>query len=199
MFTGIIRSLGSVSKIDQRATNAALTIATAMAKDLAEGDSLAINGVCLTVLATSGTTINFHVMQETLAKTNLGLLNQGTEVNLERPLQAGQAIDGHFVMGHIDEVAQVTSITQAGADSVFTFKPPDHLLPYLIPKGSVALDGVSLTIVDIVDDSFRVSMFPYTLEHTTFGKAKVGYKANIEVDMLGKYVERMLNRNRAVR
>ena len=127
-------------------------------------------------------------MPETLRKTNLGALRVGSVVNLERPLQLTDRIDGHFVQGHVDDVATITQRVLEGDDVLFTFQVPASLRQYLIPKGSVTLDGVSLTVVDVSADTFRVSMMPYTITRTTFQSADIGYRANIETDMLGKYV-----------
>lgn len=191
MFTGIIRHLGTIQTISPTQDSASIfTLSTPLSSSLTEGDSIAVNGACLTVLSHTDTSLELRLMQETLAKTNLGQLTEGDSVNLERPLSVGERLDGHFVQGHVDAVCEITNLTEAGDDRIFTFKPPQDLLPYLIPKGSVALDGVSLTVVDVTDDAFTVSIMPYTLEHTTFGSRAVHSMVNIEVDMIGKYVRR---------
>lgn len=192
MFTGIIRHLGTIQNVRRDQSDYTFVIAADVAASLGEGDSIAVNGVCLTVLTATPTTWEVRLMQETLAKTNLGQLRVGSTVNLEQPLRADQRLDGHFVLGHVDGTCTVTDIVERGGDKVFTFAAPEALLPYLIPKGSVALDGVSLTIVDMLRDGFTVSYMPYTLTHTTFGTAAPGYLANIEVDVLGKYAARLL-------
>jgi len=192
MFTGIIRYVGNITKIKSQESSSDLVIASSLGQEVAEGDSVAVNGTCLTVLSHSKDTLTFRLMAETLKRTNLGNLKLHMAVNLERPLRPDQPLDGHFVQGHVDGLATVTNIESIGGDKIFTFKVSADLLPYLIPKGSVALDGVSLTVVDVNDatHTFTVSIMPYTLEHTVFGKVEVGYHANLEVDMIGKYVRR---------
>lgn len=198
MFTGIIREMGTITAIAREEARqdpfngVLLTITSSSAATLVPGDSMAVNGVCLTVLSHTNDTWQARLMAETLQRTNLGALTIGSLVNLERPLAVGQTLDGHFVQGHVDARCQVTAIASAGDDKIFTFLPPPALLPYIVPKGSVALDGVSLTVVALTDDSFTISFMPYTLEHTTFGTATEGYQANLEVDMLGKYVASLL-------
>jgi riboflavin synthase len=188
MFTGIIRDLGTITKITPEGEALRFSLATKLTSQLGEGDSLAVNGTCLTILEKTSDSVVVRLMPETLERTNLGALQEGGTVNLELPITASQRLDGHIV----DGLAKVAAIKVIGPDKVFTFEPPRHLLPYLIPKGSVALDGVSLTVVEVADAAFTVAMMPYTLDHTTFGKAAVGYQANIEVDVVGKYVERFI-------
>jgi riboflavin synthase len=187
MFTGIIRELGTVSSVDTTPSDVTLHIKASNTKTLSLGDSIAVNGACLTVLDNNTTQFSVRLMQETINKTNLNFLKSGARVNLEKPLKVGQTVDGHFVLGHVDGIAKVLKITNAGDDKVFTFALSASLMKYIIPKGSVALDGVSLTVVDVYSNSFTVSMMPFTLKHTTFGQANVGYRANIETDVLGKY------------
>lgn len=177
------------NKLEKKAS--LLTIASPLSGDVREGDSVAVNGACLTVLESSP--IKFRLMAETLKKTNLGELRAGQPVNLERPVAAGEHFDGHFVMGHVDGVCKVVAIKKVGDDKIFMFRAPKKLLVYIIPKGSVALNGVSLTVVEIHKNEFTVSMMPYTLQHTTFGKTKIDDEINVEVDMIGKYVERYLD------
>lgn len=194
MFTGIISHLGTVKSLIKTGANAELMIESPIAPAMSAGDSLAVNGACLTVINTVPSATVHHLMGETLAKTNLGRLVPASPVNLELPLRAGDAIGGHFVTGHIDGLAKVVRITGRGADQILTLSPPRDLLPLLVNQGSVALDGVSLTIASLEKDTFTVSLFPFTLEHTIFGSIKAGYPANIEVDILGKYVQRLINR-----
>jgi riboflavin synthase len=193
MFTGIIRYQGQVESLQESVGGTHLVLATPLATEVNAGDSLAVNGACLTVLQHTAQTITFRLMQETLQRTNLGQLKPKSPVNLERPLTPTQSIDGHFVMGHIDGLATITAISTVKHDKIFTCRLPSGLLRYLIPKGSIALDGVSLTLVDINQDSFTVSLMPYTLEHTLFGQVSANYQTNIEVDLLGKYVERFIS------
>lgn len=193
MFTGIIRELGTVQDVVPEPDAMRITIQSGF-ESLRPGDSIAVNGACLTALEVHKNSWTMRLMQETLQKTNLGSLRQGTPINLERSLLPTQRLDGHFVMGHIDGVATVTAITAVGDDRIFTFEPPAPLMKYVVPKGSVALDGVSLTVVDVSETTFTVSIMPYTLSHTTFGTASIGSPINIEVDILGKYVERLVSR-----
>lgn len=222
MFTGIIRHIGHVTKHEVKSDESTLTITAPFSTTLNEGDSVAVNGACLTVLEQTRDTFTTRLMAETLAKTNLGQLKTGNPVNLELPLTASQSFDGHFVTGHIDATARVTDSTPRGNDKIFTIEPPQDLMRYLVPKGTVALDGVSLTIVDVIsppaeprserqslsttgDKSLRrtgsggglggyftVSMMPYTLEHTIFGSVTPGYRTNIETDLLAKHVVKLL-------
>lgn len=188
MFTGIIRQLGEVVSLEKSDDGYRLSTNKPKNWTVSEGDSIAVNGACLTVLPESGDNLVFHLMQETLDKTTLGNLKPDAQVNLEQTLAAGDRFDGHFVQGHVDGVAEIVDIAETEKDKVFTFKAPASLAKYLTPKGSVALNGVSLTVIDVDEDKLRVSMFPYTLEHTTFGKNNVGDKINIECDILAKQV-----------
>lgn len=192
--------MGEVTRFEEEDKASRITITSDVATQLAEGDSLAVNGACLTVLevcpSTSlrvNETMKFRLMDETLKRTSLGQLQVGSTVNLERPVAAGERFDGHFVMGHVDGVCAIKKMTQVGGDTVFTFQAPKNLMTYMIEKGSIALNGVSLTIVSVNDnDTFTVSMMPYTLQRTMFGSAKVGDVVNIEADMIGKHVVRFL-------
>ncbi len=192
MFTGIIRNVGTITKIDRSPDSMFLSISSPNKTIPTEGSSLAVNGACLTVLPSVGEAINFRLMKETLDKTNLGKLKIDDRVNLEHPLVIGDALDGHFVLGHVDGIAVTKNIEKVGGDLIFTFQPPANLMSNLIPKGSIALDGVSLTIVSVLKETFTVSVMPYTLEHTTFGSIEVGYESNIEIDMIAKHVERQI-------
>jgi riboflavin synthase alpha subunit len=183
MFTGIIRHLGQVKNIRHSSDGSVgLEIVAPFSRTLHEGDSVAVNGVCLTALFTNDTTWTCRLMAETLKKTTLGFLKTGATLNLELPAKAGDSLDGHIVQGHVEGVCEITDISAVGDDRVFTFRPPQSLVPHIIPKGSIALDGVSLTIVDVHEDTFTVSIMPYTLEHTTFGTRTVGDRINIETD-----------------
>jgi len=192
MFTGIIRHVGIVTDLSTREDGVYLTIKTDLAASVAEGDSVAVNGTCLTVLTHDASSIDFRLMQETLDKTSLGQAATGSALNLERPVAAGEHFDGHFVLGHVDGVAKVTNETEVNGDMVFTLEPPRDLMRYLVPKGSVSLDGISLTVVAVTDTDFTVSMMPYTIEHTNFKSVTTGYRANIEIDMIAKHVERFV-------
>lgn len=192
MFTGIIRNLGVIKKVSSIDEGVLLEIAPDQNFDIHEGDSIAVNGACLTALTTTTAGWTVRLMKETIAKTNLGSLEEGSRVNLERPLKATQQLDGHFVLGHVDTTCTITTITDVQQDKIFSFSVTPEFSKYIIPKGSIALDGVSLTVVDIEEHTFTVSMMPYTLQHTTFGATKIDDRINVEVDVLGKYVERLL-------
>lgn len=183
MFTGIIRHFGTIIERGGHADGSVvLAISAPFAQELTEGDSVAVNGVCLTVLSHTNTTWTCRLMAETIKKTTLGLLPANSQLNLELPTQIGDRLDGHVVQGHVDTMCSITNITAHGDDRVITFQPPKEFLRHIVPKGSIALDGVSLTIVDVTDTAFTVSMMPYTLEHTTFGSRKIGDAVNMETD-----------------
>lgn len=183
MFTGIIRHIGSIqSTALQKDGGIVLEIRAPFSKDLHEGDSVAVDGACLTVLSRTDTMWTCRLMAETMKKTTLGLLQSGTQINLELPAKADDLLHGHIVQGHVDGVCTITNIAAHGDDRVITFKFQKEFLPHISPKGSIALDGVSLTVVDVHDDSFTVSLMPYTLEHTTLGIKKVGDAMNMETD-----------------
>lgn len=159
--------------------------------DMRKGDSMAINGVCLTVTNFDKKSFAAEVMPETLNRTNLGLLRPGDAVNLERPLPANGRLGGHFVQGHIDDKGRVGSISRNGDARLLSFNTPPRLMPYIVEKGFIAVDGVSLTVVSRNANSFRVSVVGYTREHTTLGKRGVGDAVNLEVDIIAKYVEQL--------
>ncbi len=183
MFTGIIRNLGTiVSNTRQEDGSVLLEIQAPFSDELSEGDSVAVAGACLTVLSHTDTTWTCYLMAETLDKTNLGNLKSNDKVNLEQPAKAGDLLHGHIVQGHVDGVCKIVEITPFGDDKVIRFAPPKELLQHIVSKGSVTLDGVSLTIVDVDDTSFTVSFMPYTLSHTTFGNKKIGDSVHIETD-----------------
>lgn len=192
MFTGIIRHQGTVTAVDTKPDGVYISVATKLGTEVAEGDSVAVNGACLTVLEYTPESITFRLMQETLDKTSLEGVAKGSTLNLERPVMAGERFDGHFVLGHVDGTAEVTDIAHAGDDRVFTFKPDRSLLPYIVSKGSITIDGVSLTVVTATNETFTVSIMPYTLEHTNLGTVEVGDRVNLEADMIAKHVERIV-------
>lgn len=195
MFTGIIRQLGSIKDTKSDTDGSVLLdIEMPNTAELREGDSVAVNGVCLTVLDATKETWKARLMHETLQKTNLGKLQKGQSINIEQSLKASDSLDGHFVQGHVDGTVSIIAITPKGDDKIFTFSLPKSLQKLIVPKGSVSLNGVSLTIVDVLSDSFTVSMMPYTVEHTTFGQSKVDDVVNIETDMLAKHVVAILER-----
>ncbi len=189
MFTGIVRHVGQVRSVVPTAGGARLTVDLGpLADGLALGDSVAVDGACLTATSIDGSTVSFDAVAETLAKTTLGSLAAGGRVNLERALTVDASLDGHLVQGHVDGTATVKSITP----EAWTFSAPRELAAQLVPKGSVAVAGVSLTVVDAGADSFSVALIPTTLAETTLGEMRVGQAVNIETDVIGKYVLRYL-------
>jgi len=157
------------------------------------GDSIAVNGVCLTVVEIGKNYFTADVMAETMAKSNLADLSIGTKVNLERAAQVGERLGGHIVSGHIDGIGTITNIIKQDIALLFTIRPEQHLLRYIIHKGSLAVDGISLTVAEVTETDFTLSLIPHTVANTTLGFKKTGQTVNIEVDMIGKYVEKLLN------
>jgi riboflavin synthase len=199
VFTGIVEELGTIESVEQLSDAVRLTVrATTVLEDTAPGDSVAVNGCCLTVVSTGSTdgivtdTWTADVMAETLAKTGLGSLVPGDRVNLERAVTAGTRLGGHLVQGHVDAVGHVVRRDRGEHWEVVTFAMPAGLAPYLVDKGSITVDGVSLTVVDAGEDSFTVSLIPETLRRTTLGFRAPGDVVNLEVDVIGKYVARQL-------
>jgi riboflavin synthase len=196
MFTGLIADLGEVRSIDRDANGATLELSTRLGAELGEGDSIAVNGVCLTATAVSGDRFRAQAMEETLRRSSLGDLALGSPVNLELALRADGRLGGHIVQGHVDATARIADIREEGFSRVIGIDTDDTLARYLVEKGSVTIDGVSLTVSEIRDDGFTVSLIPETIERTTLGGAKVGDRVNIEVDVLAKHVERLLEKTR---
>src|SRR5439155_12088133 len=193
MFTGIVETMGTVVRVLRRGGGARLEVRSPdVVADVKTGDSVAVNGACVTVTGRFEDTFACDLVPETLARTNLGTLQPGELVNLERPLHAASRLDGHIVQGHIDVVGTIRSRRRVGAQEMLEVTVPFELTRYLAPKGSVAVDGVSLTIVDVNKDRFRVALIPHTLETTTLGKKMQGSAVNVEVDVISKYVERHL-------
>jgi riboflavin synthase len=199
MFTGIIEELGTVEAVERQSDAVRLTVrARAVLEDAAPGDSICVNGCCLTVVSTSSTDggeadlFTADVMAETLEKTGLGALAPGERVNLERAVTAGTRLGGHLVQGHVDGVGHVVRRDPGDHWDVVTISLPTALGPYLVDKGSITVDGVSLTVVEARDDDFTVSLIPETLRRTTLGFRAPGDPVNLEVDVIGKYVARQL-------
>lgn len=190
MFTGIVEQVGSLAEVKPMAGGYRLRIAAALAADAQPGDSIAVAGVCLTVLVSRNGEVHFDVGPETARITTLGALARGRGVNLERPLRADARLGGHFVLGHVDAVGVVDDVRAEGESHWVTIGFPAALAPYFIRKGSVAVDGVSLTVAGLGDRHFDVQIIPYTWTHTTLGTLKGGDKVNLECDMLGKYAVR---------
>jgi riboflavin synthase len=195
MFTGIIETVGTVASIERRGDIARLAVdAPAIASGVRVGDSVAVNGGCLTVTAETGGRFAFEAVRETLERTALGLLSVGSRVNLERALRADSRLDGHIVQGHVDGTGVVGALERAG-DDVRRFVDCDaELADCLVEKGSVAIDGVSLTVVSVSATGFDVALIPHTLAVTTLGDLRPGDRVNLEVDVLGKYVKRYVER-----
>ncbi|HEX3030817.1 MAG TPA: riboflavin synthase [Bacillota bacterium] len=193
MFTGIIEELGRLRNIKKGSKSALLDIeASEVLGDVKLGDSIAVNGVCLTVTGFTTTNFTADVMNETLQRTNLGSLRPGEQVNLERALKLGDRLGGHIVSGHIDGVGSISSQTREDIAVVTRITADPEVLKYIIVKGSVAIDGISLTVIDVDAGSFAVSLIPHTAKLTTLGFKKPGDKVNLEGDVLGKYVEKLL-------
>ncbi len=193
MFTGIVEQIGKVTRLDRRGGSVRLAVDLGpLTVGTRIGDSVCISGVCLTVVALDGTVADFDAIEETLARTTLARLTIGDMVNLERALAAGDRFGGHFVQGHVDGLATVARIVPKGTEVRFHFKAERKLGRMMIPKGSIAIDGISLTIAELGEDHFAVAIIPHTLEVTTLGAKQVGDSVNIETDMLGKYVLKQL-------
>jgi riboflavin synthase len=195
VFTGLVEDLGTVTRVDQTSDGVRLAVRTKLASELAEGDSIAVNGVCLTAVGMCGGELfGADVMRETLRRSSLAELEPGSTVNLELALRADARLGGHIMQGHVDGVAVVRSVTEDGFARVVEFDADPDLLRYVVEKGSIAVDGVSLTVSAVGDDFFAVSLIPETLERTTLGAADVGRPVNLEVDVLAKYVEKLVAR-----
>ena len=192
MFTGIVRERGRVVAVERNGRGLRLRVeAPATASTVALGDSVAVNGCCLTVTSTANRSLAFDAVPETIARTNLGRLAAGAEVNLEPALRAGEPLGGHFVQGHVDGTARVERLEPEGDGARLALTLPPELLRYCVEKGSVAVDGVSLTIAALRDDGIEIALVPFTLEHTTLAAAAPGDELNVEVDLLAKYAERL--------
>jgi riboflavin synthase len=190
VFTGLVADLGTVAEVDVSQAGARLTVRTAL--ELSEGDSVAVNGVCLTATSLPDGAFTADVMQETLRRSSLGALEEGSKVNLELPLRADDRLGGHFVQGHVDGLGTIWAVREEGFSHVVTIGAPPEILRYVIEKGSIAVDGVSLTVSGLGDDWLQVSLIPETLERTTLGEATTGATVNLEVDVLAKYIERLV-------
>lgn len=193
MFTGLVEELGKVRQIRQGPQSARLTIeAPIILEDVKLGDSIAVNGVCLTVTDFGGREFSVDVMAETLRRSNIGQLKLGDVVNLERALRMGDRLGGHLVSGHIDGTGRIKGQEKLDIAVVIEIEAPPQVMKYIVPKGSIAIDGISLTVVDHTKDSFRVSLIPHTGAVTTLGVKGPGAVVNLEGDMIGKYVERFV-------
>jgi riboflavin synthase len=194
VFTGLIADLGRVSELDRTDDGARVRIETVLAGELRDGDSVAVNGVCLTASEVDDGSFAAEAMNETLARTSLAALEPGLQVNLELPLRAGDRLGGHVVQGHVDGVGRIAEVTEDGFARRVRVEAGEEVLRYVVEKGSLAVDGVSLTVTEVDGRSFSVSLIPETLERTNLGQARRGQPVNLEVDVLAKYVEKAVNR-----
>ena len=193
MFTGIVRELGTIEALDGGAAGVRLRVrAPQTAAGAAIGDSVALSGVCLTITQCEDDVLLFDAVPETLSRSTLGRLQPGAEVNVEPALRAGEPLGGHIVQGHVDGVGSVRSVTPEGDGARMEVEAPPDVLRYCVEKGSIAVEGVSLTIAALSEDAFLIALIPHTLAATTLGRLGPGDDVNIEVDVVGKYVERLL-------
>jgi riboflavin synthase len=188
MFTGLVQQLGTLTSLE----GGRLSVTAALAGEIAVGDSVAVNGACLTATSLTPGSFTADVMDETLRRTTLGALRPGDPVNLELPLRAADRLGGHFVQGHIDGVGTVAAVQDEGFSRLVEIEADPGLMRYVVEKGSIAVDGVSLTVASLAEGTFGVSLIPETLERTTLGRASPGDSVNLEVDVLAKYVERLV-------
>jgi riboflavin synthase len=191
MFTGLVQDLGTVTAVEATADGVRLAVRSRLASELSLGDSVAVNGVCLTATRVDGGEFATDVMNETLRRSALAEVAGGARVNLELPLRASDRLGGHVVQGHVDGVGHVWDVRDDGFSRVVTIGAAPELLRYVVEKGSIAVDGISLTVSGLGDDWFAVSLIPETIERTSLGDAQVGRPVNLEVDVLAKYVERL--------
>jgi riboflavin synthase len=191
VFTGLVAGTGTVESLTQDGGGVRLRVRSELAGELGPGDSVAVNGVCLTAVEPDPDGFSADVMEETLRRSSLGPLGTGDAVNLELPLRAGDRLGGHIVQGHVDGTGEVDSVREEGLSRVVRIGAPADLLRYVVEKGSIAVEGVSLTVSAVDDEAFEVSLIPETLERTTLGAAAPGRTVNLEVDVLAKYVEKL--------
>ncbi|NUT59364.1 MAG: riboflavin synthase [Agromyces sp.] len=194
MFTGLVADKGTVTAVDATADGVRLAVETSLAPEIAEGDSVAVNGVCLTATAIAGGRFTADVMHETLRRSSLAEVAEGAPVNIELPLRATDRLGGHVVQGHVDGLGTIREIREDGFSRVVEVAAPAETLRYVVEKGSIAVDGISLTVASVTDDSFSVALIPETLERTNLGAASPGQPVNLEVDVLAKYVEKLVAR-----
>jgi riboflavin synthase len=192
VFTGLVEDLGTVEAVDATGDGVRLTVRTRLAPEVGEGDSVAVNGVCLTATAIDGDALRFDVMHESLRRSSLGELAEGGRVNLELAMRADARLGGHIVQGHVDAMGEIASVRQDGFSRVVEVRAPAELLRYVVEKGSIAVNGVSLTVSAVGEESFEVSLIPETLERTTLGAGEPGTPVNLEVDVMAKYAEKLL-------
>jgi riboflavin synthase len=199
VFTGIVQGMGSVTSVERSGEGSVLRVATPLGAELRAGDSIAVNGVCLTATEVAEGSFAAEVMNVTLERTSLAAVSDRASVNLELPLRAADRLGGHVVQGHVDGVGRVTAIAEDGFARRVTIEAPADVLRYVVAKGSIAIDGVSLTAAEVNQRSVTVSLIPETLERTTLGRARPGTLVNLEVDVLAKYVEKLIGAERSSR
>jgi riboflavin synthase len=199
VFTGIVQGMGSVTSVERSGEGSVLRVATPLGAELRAGDSIAVNGVCLTATEVAEGSFAAEVMNVTLERTSLAAVSDRASVNLELPLRAADRLGGHVVQGHVDGVGRVTAIAEDGFARRVTIEAPADVLRYVVAKGSIAIDGVSLTAAEVDQRSVTVSLIPETLERTTLGRARPGTLVNLEVDVLAKYVEKLIGAERSSR
>jgi riboflavin synthase len=192
LFTGLVEALGEITEVKPTPGGFRLRLSTSLAPELANGDSLAVNGVCLTVTAADPYAVHLDVSPETVRVTTMGTLKRGSVVNLERPLRADSRLGGHFVQGHVDGIATVEDVRQDGDSFWLTIMFPPALAAFIVRKGSITVNGVSLTVAGVDDRRLDVQIIPYTWTHTNFQALKAGETVNLECDILGKYVARAI-------
>lgn len=196
MFTGIVEQVGTVVSTESHDTHRTLTLKGKDLGVLDVGGSIAVNGVCLTAVTVGDDKITVDVIPETLERSNLGRLKQGVSINLERPMPATGRFDGHIVQGHVDGIGAIDRVSDDDGGRLLTVSPPPDLMQFIVEKGSITVDGVSLTVAGLSETTFTVALIPHTLEMTTLGLRKSGDAVNLEVDVLAKYVERLLEARR---
>jgi riboflavin synthase len=192
MFTGIVREIGTVEELRRNGQGARLRVSAGLAAELAAGDSVSVSGACLTVASASDGAFEAEVMNQTLSVTTLGGLEPGRSVNLEPPLRAGDPLGGHLVQGHVDGTGEVGAVSADGFARRLRLAAPPELDRFIVERGSVTVDGVSLTVAALADDGFEVSLVPETLERTTLGRLVEGGQVNLEVDVIARYAERLM-------
>ena len=199
MFTGLVADRGTVRAAERDAGGVRLVVTTSLAAELATGDSVAVNGVCLTATSVEPGAFSAYVMGETVRRSSLATLSPGAEANLELPLRAGDRLGGHVVQGHVDGLGEIESVEEEGSARVVRINAAPDLLRYIVEKGSIAVDGASLTVASVDDDGFTVSLIPETLERTTLGSAATGRSVNLEVDVMAKHLEKLFPAHQEVR
>jgi riboflavin synthase len=193
MFTGLVETLGSITSLKNIGNGIRLSLQPSTSFELNTGDSVSVNGVCLTVTK-HDSAVSFDVSPETMKSTNLGELKVSDKVNLERALRLSDRLGGHIVTGHVDDVGKIINKKPVGEYTFYTFEAPSEILKYTVKKGSIAVDGISLTVIELDNRSFSVAIIPHTLTATNLGSKGIGDKVNLEVDIMGKYVEKLLGK-----